>query len=76
MKKAGCWEISFGLETGSDELLRRWTRRARRESEQAVGWTHDAGIRTKGLFMLGYPGENAETIAATQAIRAAHPDGP
>ena len=23
MKRAGCWEISFGLETGSDELLKK-----------------------------------------------------
>jgi radical SAM superfamily enzyme YgiQ (UPF0313 family) len=67
MKKAGCWEISFGLETGSNELLVAMDKAARVEkSEQAVGWTHEAGIRTKGLFMLGYPGENDETIAATR----------
>ena len=67
MKKAGCWEISFGLETGSNELLIAMDKAARVErSEEAVGWTHEAGIRTKGLFMLGYPGENTETIAATR----------
>ena len=66
MKRAGCWEISFGLETGSDALLEAMDKSARIErSEQAIDWTHRAGIRTKGLFMLGYPGENAETIAAT-----------
>lgn len=67
MKRAGCWEISFGLETGSDELLARMDKAARvSRSEQAVGWTHAAGIRTKGLFMLGYPGETRETIRATR----------
>ncbi|HTF89011.1 MAG TPA: radical SAM protein [Planctomycetota bacterium] len=67
MRKAGCWEISFGLETGSNELLVKMDKDARvEESEQAVGWTHAAGIRTKGLFMLGYPGETAETIRATK----------
>jgi radical SAM superfamily enzyme YgiQ (UPF0313 family) len=67
MKKAGCWEISFGLETGSNELLIAMDKAARVErSEEAVAWTHAAGIRTKGLFMLGYPGENAETIEATR----------
>lgn len=67
MKRAGCWAISFGLETGSNELLIAMDKAARVErSEQAVGWTHAAGIRTKGLFMLGYPGESAETIAATR----------
>lgn len=67
MKQAGCWEISFGLETGSDELLQKMDKAARVEkSELAVGWTAEAGIRTKGLFMLGYPGEDAATIAATK----------
>ncbi len=67
MRKAGCWEISFGLETGSNDLLRKMDKDARvEESEQAVGWTHAAGIRTKGLFMLGYPGETLETIRMTR----------
>ncbi|MCC6740077.1 MAG: B12-binding domain-containing radical SAM protein [Planctomycetia bacterium] len=69
MKKAGCWEISFGLETGSDELLKSMDKVASvAKSEQALKWTHEAGIRSKGLFMLGYPGENAETIALTKAF--------
>lgn len=69
MKQAGCWEISFGLETGSNELLQKMEKAARVEiSEQAVVWTHAAGIRTKGLFMLGYPGETPATIAATKAF--------
>lgn len=69
MKQAGCWEISFGLETGSNELLQKMEKAARVEiSEQAVNWTAQAGIRCKGLFMLGYPGETPETIAATKAF--------
>lgn len=67
MKQAGCWEISFGLETGSDELLKKMDKAARVAlSEQAVKWTAEAGIRTKGLFMLGYPGETEDTIAQTK----------
>ncbi len=67
MKRAGCWEMSFGLETGSDELLKRMDKSASlANSVRALNWAHDAGIRSKGLFMLGYPGENEETIAATR----------
>jgi radical SAM superfamily enzyme YgiQ (UPF0313 family) len=74
MKQAGCWEISFGLETGSDELLQKMEKSARVEkSEQAVKWTSEAGIRVKGLFMLGYPGENADTIRQTKAFLARIP---
>jgi len=69
MKQAGCWEISFGLETGSNELLQKMEKAARVEiSEQAVKWTAEAGIRCKGLFMLGYPGETQETIEQTKAF--------
>ncbi len=67
MKRAGCWEISFGLESGSDELLKSMDKVAHvAKSEEAVGWTAAAGIRPKGLFMLGYPGESEETIQATK----------
>lgn len=67
MKEAGCWEISFGLETGSNEMLKKMDKLAEIEkSEQAVKWTAEAGIRTKGLFMLGYPGETNETIEKTK----------
>ena len=69
MKQAGCWEISFGLETGSNELLQKMDKAARVElSEKAVKWTAEAGIRCKGLFMLGYPGETTETIEQTKAF--------
>jgi radical SAM superfamily enzyme YgiQ (UPF0313 family) len=67
MKKAGCWQISFGLESGSDEQLKRMGKLAEVEkSEQAIRWAAEAGIRVKGLFMLGFPGETEETIRATE----------
>ncbi|MGD8925414.1 MAG: radical SAM protein [Thioalkalispiraceae bacterium] len=67
MKKAGCWEISFGLETGSNDLLKKMDKLAEVEkSAQAVKWTFEAGIRTKGLFMLGFPGEDEHTIQQTK----------
>jgi anaerobic magnesium-protoporphyrin IX monomethyl ester cyclase len=67
IKEAGCWEISFGLESGSDWLLDEMKKSQRVDTaEQAVKWTHEAGIRVKGLFMLGYPGETQESIAMTK----------
>jgi len=67
MKEAGCWEISFGLESGSNEILKSMDKAADIErSEQAIKWTAAAGIRTKGLFILGYPGETKETIEITK----------
>jgi radical SAM superfamily enzyme YgiQ (UPF0313 family) len=67
MKRAGCWQISFGLETGSDEMLQKMDKCAGvAKSEQAVEWTAAAGIRVKGLLMLGYPGETNESIDMTK----------
>ncbi|EDZ63344.1 protein containing radical SAM domain protein/B12 binding domain [Sulfurimonas gotlandica GD1] len=67
MKKAGCWEISFGLESGSDEMLREMKKSITAEvSARAVKWTSEAGIRVKGLFMLGYPGETKESVQTTK----------
>ena len=67
MKQAGCWEISFGLESGSNEQLQRMDKLADIEkSERAINWASEAGIRTKGLFMLGYPGEDEGTIQTTK----------
>ncbi len=69
MRRAGCWEMSFGLESGSNELLQKMDKSASLEkSVQAIEWTHAAGIRSKGLFMLGYPGETDETMAQTRAF--------
>jgi len=67
MKQAGCWEISFGLESGSNEILQSMDKAADiAKSEDAIKWTAAAGIRVKGLFMLGYPGETIETIELTK----------
>lgn len=67
MKEAGCWEISFGLESGSDYLLDEMKKSQKVSTAvQAVQWTHEAGIRVKGLLMLGYPGETLQTIEETK----------
>ena len=69
MKQAGCWEMSFGLESGSNELLQKMDKSASLDkSVRAINWTNDVGIRSKGLFMLGYPGETTETMAKTKAF--------
>ncbi len=71
MKKAGCWMISLGIETGDPDLLSRHrsylpsvTMETPLENIRAmVQLIKKAGIRVKGLFMLGLPGETEESIA-------------
>ena len=43
------------------------------DSRRALAWTAQAGIRTKGLFMLGYPGETRETLAQTRRFILSEP---
>lgn len=70
MKKAGCWMISLGIETGDPELLKKHRSYLPRDNVQdALGDIRDkiklikkAGIRVKGLFMMGLPGETEASI--------------
>lgn len=70
MKKAGCWMVSLGIETGDPELLKRHrsylpASKMDNPLENIRAMVHlikKAGIRAKGLFMLGLPGETEESI--------------
>jgi len=66
MRRAGCRKMFFGLESGSNEVLRLMNKRTTVEkSEQAIRMIASKGIRTAGFFMVGYPGETYETIEQT-----------
>lgn len=67
MRAAGCWGASIGIETGDSSLL------ARHRSNSDVGMLAEqvkkirrAGIRVKGLLMLGLPGESEKSIRETR----------
>jgi anaerobic magnesium-protoporphyrin IX monomethyl ester cyclase len=66
MKAAGLWMISFGLESGNDEVLRRTGKNITvRQSREAVTLAHQMGIKTSGHFILGLPGETGGTMVET-----------
>jgi radical SAM superfamily enzyme YgiQ (UPF0313 family) len=63
MKKAGCWEISFGIESGSQPILDFIKKGITLEGiREAVSLTHDAGIKAGGYFIAGHPGETVNTL--------------
>lgn len=69
MKKAGCWNIFFGLETGDQELLRNINKGTTPEIiRRGIKWTSAAGIETRGSFMLALPGETPEKARKTIAF--------
>jgi len=66
MRRHGCWHISFGIESGSEEILRQIKKHVSLEQvKRAVAMCRACDIKTKGFFMLGHPGETAETIEMT-----------
>jgi len=69
MKKAGCWLLSYGLESGDDRVLERSGKKITvAQVEQAVAWTRAAGIKSAGHFIFGLPGETEETAQKTIAL--------
>jgi len=68
MRKAGCWQIAFGFEFGSNKILklaqkggRATVIQGKRAAEAAV----KAGLVVDGHFILGYPGEKEEDLQKT-----------
>lgn len=66
MKKAGCWQISYGIESGNEEILKSLNKGINKEMvEGAINKTTQAGIQALGFFILGLPGETEETMRET-----------
>ncbi len=61
MKRAGCWRILYGIESGVQKNLDRLRKGTTLEQvRQAVSLTRRAGIEAYGTFMFGIPGETFE----------------
>ncbi len=66
MGRAGCWMISWGIESGNELILRRAAKGADpKKAKQALTWARQAGIKNWGYFIIGLPGETLETIRET-----------
>jgi len=69
MTSSGCIGVGLGVESGSDEILRNINKgETVATMERAVGMLKQAGIFTKGFFILGLPGESEDTIKQTEAF--------
>ncbi len=66
MKKAGCWNIFFGIESGSQELLDNIKKKMTLEQlTSQVKLVKKVGIEIRGSFMVGLPGETPEKARQT-----------
>ncbi len=66
MKRAGCWMISLGIESADPDLLAQHRQDPDLDHmARTVRDIHSAGMRVKGLFMIGLPGESAQSFQRT-----------
>ena len=63
MRQAGCDCVSFGIESGNPEMLKRVKKGITLDqARRAVRYCKEAGIVAHASFMVGLPGESPSTI--------------
>lgn len=71
MKRAGCWNIFYGIET-TDETLKQHIRIQKFGSDlqvkEIIQQTQAAGIEVRAAFMVGLPGETPEMAMKTLSL--------
>jgi radical SAM superfamily enzyme YgiQ (UPF0313 family) len=74
MRRAGCWQLSYGIESGDPDILKSMHKRLSLDQiRQALQWSREAGLRTKGFFIVGFPGETRETLERTRRLACSLP---
>ena len=66
MAASGCIEVKFGVESGSEKLLKAMRKNTTQAKiTAAIRAAHAAGIEAKAFIIHGYPGETMETTEET-----------
>lgn len=66
MRDAGCWQISWGIESGDQKILDYEAKHVTLDQiRKAVGWARDLGVYSKGFFIIGHPYETEDSIKRT-----------
>jgi radical SAM superfamily enzyme YgiQ (UPF0313 family) len=66
MHRAGCWQIAYGIESGSQRILDVVKREVRiPRMLETLRQTRAAGIRVKGLLMMAHPTEGEDSLRET-----------
>jgi radical SAM superfamily enzyme YgiQ (UPF0313 family) len=74
MKAAGFYALSFGIESGNDDILESMGKKLTvADLRQKIELVHRSGIETIGFFILGFPGESRSQIEKTIQLAVSLP---
>jgi radical SAM superfamily enzyme YgiQ (UPF0313 family) len=66
MRRAGCWQIAYGIESGSQRVLDVVKHEVKLPRMlETLRQTRAAGIRVKGLLMMAHPTEGEDSLRET-----------
>lgn len=66
LSRAGCWQISMGVESGVPKIIERIKKDITLEQvRNAVKYAHTSNMTVRAYFMLGFPFETREDIERT-----------
>jgi radical SAM superfamily enzyme YgiQ (UPF0313 family) len=63
MRRIGCWNILFGIESTNESLLKTINKGITLEQiRNAVSWCKNEGMEVTGSFLMGLPGEKPKDV--------------
>lgn len=67
MKRSGCYQLNFGIESGDPYVLRKIIGKPLNfdKIQKVVNYSKKIGIWTHGFFVIGFPGETRQNISRT-----------
>jgi radical SAM superfamily enzyme YgiQ (UPF0313 family) len=66
MKDAGLVRLSFGVESGNEEILRSLRKGTTlAQIRKVYEWSKESGLETRGSVIFGLPGETRKTVRET-----------
>ena len=69
MKSAGCYGITLGVESGSQMILDKISKKTNiKQIKSAVNMCNQAGILAVAYFIIGFPWEDKKTIRQTMGL--------
>lgn len=75
LKRAGCSQICWGIESGSQFILDRMKKNVTvGQCKETISCVQELDILDRAFFIVGFPGESAETLEKTKEfIKEANP---